>query len=131
MNVISFLFPSRRKAPRADIEHRPSTASFAFPPAAADAARVSRDIPRAPPEPNDAAVTAFRLLIGISSNAQIHPPGSTWFSASKRPAPNIGIFPRIIHNEQRAKEGYKTFSWVINVCFGLQIVVAAALTAMG
>jgi hypothetical protein len=52
----------------------------------------------------------------------------THLNEGGRPAPNLGIYARVIHNEQTAKEGYKYFSWLINGCLGLQIVVAASLT---
>lgn len=48
-----------------------------------------------------------------------------------RAAPNLGIYHRICHREQEAKRGYKFSALLINGCLGLQIVVAAALTAMG
>lgn len=48
-----------------------------------------------------------------------------------RAAPNLGIYNRVCHREHAAKKGYKFSSWLINSCLGLQVVVAAALTAMG
>lgn len=48
-----------------------------------------------------------------------------------RAAPNLGIYNRVCHREQQAKRSYKFASVLINGCLGLQIVVAAALTAMG
>jgi hypothetical protein len=37
----------------------------------------------------------------------------------------------VVHREQEAKNGYKYSSFLINGCLGLQVIVAAALTAMG
>jgi hypothetical protein len=48
-----------------------------------------------------------------------------------RAAPNLGIYNRVVHREQEAKRGYKFAAVLINGCLGVQIVVAAALTAMG
>ncbi|KUJ17602.1 uncharacterized protein LY89DRAFT_584513, partial [Mollisia scopiformis] len=55
----------------------------------------------------------------------------SFFSSGGRPAPNLGIYARVVHNEGDAKAGFKYFSYLINGCLGLQIVVAAALTALG
>lgn len=40
-------------------------------------------------------------------------------------------YNRVCHREQQAKRGYKFASVMINSCLGIQIIVAAALTAMG
>jgi hypothetical protein len=48
-----------------------------------------------------------------------------------RAAPNPGIYNRVCHREAKAKRGFKLASLLINSCLGIQIVVAAALTAMG
>lgn len=48
-----------------------------------------------------------------------------------RAAPNLGIYNRVCHREAQAKRGYKFTSVLINSCLGIQVIVAAALTAMG
>jgi hypothetical protein len=48
-----------------------------------------------------------------------------------RAAPNLGIYNRVCHREAKAKLGFKFASILINSCLGIQIIVAAALTAMG
>jgi SMODS and SLOG-associating 2TM effector domain len=48
-----------------------------------------------------------------------------------RPATNLGIYQRVVEREEKAKKSYTCFSWLINGCLGLQIIVAASLTAMG
>jgi hypothetical protein len=48
-----------------------------------------------------------------------------------RAAPNLGIYNRVCHREAQAKRGYKFATFFINGCLGVQIIVAAALTAMG
>lgn len=43
----------------------------------------------------------------------------------------MGIYFTVYDNEIKAKRQYKIFATLINTCLGLQIVVAAALTALG
>src|SRR4051812_43353697 len=71
----------------------------------------------------------FRLLTGITTHPSMDPAAIT--PSGRRPAPNLGIYARVVHNEMHAKVGFKRFNILINGCLGLQIIVAAALTAMG
>ncbi|KAF8857515.1 hypothetical protein BDZ45DRAFT_592698, partial [Acephala macrosclerotiorum] len=80
-------------------------------------------------DPND-NLNLFRHLVGITSHPSMAHSDSL-FSSGGRPAPNLGIYTRVVHNEQTSKIGFKYFSWLINGCLGLQIVVAATLTALG
>jgi SMODS and SLOG-associating 2TM effector domain len=75
----------------------------------------------------------FRLVVGISNDPQLTPYRRVWsgFSREQRVAPNLGIYARVVHNEKVAKDGYKRYSVLINSCLGAQLIVAAALTAMG
>lgn len=68
----------------------------------------------------------FRSLTGIDSV-----PALTEGGHLPRPADNVGIYTRVVTNETNAGRGYRTFSWMINTCLGIQIVVAAAVTALG
>jgi SMODS and SLOG-associating 2TM effector domain len=73
-------------------------------------------------------LSVFRRLTGIDS--------SPTHKASKkrhrhRPANNNGIYQHVFDEEKAAKRKYIIFSRLINGCLGLQIVVAAALTALG
>ncbi len=78
--------------------------------------------------PNDDPLTSFRLMVGIIFSEQL---GFTEASpVGTRPAANIGIYARVVHSEQVAKDNFKVFSAVVNACYFLQIVVAAGLTAM-
>jgi hypothetical protein len=77
----------------------------------------------------DENLNMFRLLVGIISHPSMGP--SFKHPAGKRPAANLGIYARVVHNEQTAKTGYKRMSLLINGCLGLQIIVAASLTALG
>jgi hypothetical protein len=80
-------------------------------------------------DPDD-KLNLFRHLTGITSHPSMAH-SSSFFSSGGRPAPNLGIYVRVVRNEQSAKIGFKYFSWLINGCLGLQIIVAAALTALG
>ncbi|KAJ5566556.1 hypothetical protein N7535_008194 [Penicillium sp. DV-2018c] len=69
---------------------------------------------------------AFRALTGIDSV-----PALTQAGHLARTAPNVGIYTRVIHSETKAQRAYKLFNFLINTCLGVQIVVAAAVTALG
>jgi hypothetical protein len=70
----------------------------------------------------------FRRLTGISSshtykqNPELH---------VYRPAPNKGIYKHVVDKEKAAQRKYHFFSRLINCCLAVQIIVAAALTALG
>lgn len=68
----------------------------------------------------------FRALTGIDSV-----PALTALNQFVRPAPNVGIYTRVIHAERASAQRYRLFSILINTCLSIQIVVAAALTAIG
>jgi hypothetical protein len=86
----------------------------------------------------DDQLAVFRHMVGIHSTRSF---GTTTggqpdlshnnLQFDGRAAPNLGIYNRVVHREQEAKRGYKFSSFLINGCLGLQIVVAASLTAMG
>ncbi|KAI1422650.1 hypothetical protein F5Y12DRAFT_761669 [Xylaria sp. FL1777] len=79
--------------------------------------------------PDEDPLTFFRLMLGIQSTPYLGFTLSSPFGT--RPAANIGLYARIVHSEQKAKDSFKVFSIVINGCYFLQIVIAAALTALG
>ncbi|KAJ5781200.1 hypothetical protein N7457_006360 [Penicillium paradoxum] len=68
----------------------------------------------------------FRALTGIDSV-----PALTEAGHLLRSAPNIGIYTRVIKSEAKAQRAYKIFNFLINICLGVQVVVAAAVTAVG
>jgi SMODS and SLOG-associating 2TM effector domain len=70
----------------------------------------------------------FRTLVGID-----HAPGLTTASYIPRPAhtQNIGLYYRVVAAEKSATLKYRIFAFLINACLGLQIIVAASLTALG
>ncbi|KAI3329846.1 hypothetical protein F4824DRAFT_505759 [Ustulina deusta] len=79
--------------------------------------------------PDEDPLTFFRLMLGIQTTPYL---GFTVTGPlGTRPAANIGLYARIVHSEQKARDSFKVFSVVINGCYFLQIVIAAALTALG
>jgi ElaB/YqjD/DUF883 family membrane-anchored ribosome-binding protein len=76
--------------------------------------------------PADDALALFRLTLGITSA-----PHLGFHLSAHRPADNVGLYARVVRAEQTAKDSYKVFSFVINACYFLQIIVAASLTALG
>lgn len=76
--------------------------------------------------PTNDKLLIFRALTGIDSV-----PALTQGGHLLRSAPNVGIYTRVIRNESVAKRAYTIFNCLINTCLGIQIVVAAAVTALG
>ncbi|KAI4151244.1 MAG: hypothetical protein LQ340_003612, partial [Diploschistes diacapsis] len=68
----------------------------------------------------------FRRLVGIDS-AEAH----TVWGKYNRPAENVGIYMHTVREEVHARAQYKRFSILINCSLGFQIIIAAALTALG
>ncbi|EFQ98824.1 hypothetical protein MGYG_01839 [Nannizzia gypsea CBS 118893] len=68
----------------------------------------------------------FRVLTGIDT-----PAGLATASLVRRPASNVGIYTRVVSAEARYKREYRFFTLLISCCLGIQIIVAAALTALG
>jgi hypothetical protein len=76
----------------------------------------------------------FRHMVGIHSTKGFSGASSATHNNlhfDGRAAPNLGIYNRVCHREAEAKRGFKFASMLINSCLGLQVIVAAALTAMG
>jgi hypothetical protein len=57
--------------------------------------------------------------------------GLTVLEGINRPASNIGIYTQTVSNEKQSSFEYHFFRLFINTCLGLQLIVAAALTALG
>ena len=68
-------------------------------------------------------LNTYRRVTGITS--------ATEHKGEFRPASNLGIYARVVNNEKQALDAFKASSRLINSCLGLQLVVAAALTALG
>lgn len=69
-----------------------------------------------------AMLTEFRNYIGISNDPDFE---------TNRPIANLGIYQRLVKLEKQYKQQFQIFSWLINSALGLQIIFAAALTALG
>ncbi|KAL8994657.1 MAG: hypothetical protein Q9169_005437 [Polycauliona sp. 2 TL-2023] len=68
----------------------------------------------------------FQTLIGIRSPTLLRSDPSAY-----RPAPNHGIYQRTVDEEKKVKFQYDVSKYVVNVGGMLQIVLGAALTALG
>jgi hypothetical protein len=74
--------------------------------------------------PSRGKLATYRRIIGITS-AREHK------DDQHRPAENLGIYKRVVTNEKKALLNYNHASKLINGCLGLQLIVAASLTALG
>ncbi|KAL9100271.1 MAG: hypothetical protein Q9163_004331 [Psora crenata] len=88
------------------------------------AADPERDVPTSN-GPSPPKLIQYRQLTGINTPKQLT------MGESSRPAPNIGIYTRVISEEKMATYQYWLVSSIINIAFIGQIVVAATLTALG
>ncbi|KAI5364169.1 hypothetical protein Slin14017_G061330 [Septoria linicola] len=79
----------------------------------------------------------YRLLVGIHQDKSFGTPHGFManrrpqLSITGRPSPNLGIYSTVCDAEIKQKRNYKSQSRLINCCLGLQLIVAAALTALG
>ncbi|PWY89200.1 hypothetical protein BO70DRAFT_377608 [Aspergillus heteromorphus CBS 117.55] len=96
--------------------------------------------PTHPPPPPTNKLLIFRALTGIDhvpalTLPETHPTSYSSSSSPEsdlaRPAPNIGIYTRVIRAEHTAASRYRFFGILINVCLGVQMIVAATLTVLG
>lgn len=88
---------------------------------AGSAASFSRFKGASASQPN-AKLIKFRNLVGIQS---------AWTVTPGRPAPNPGIYKRIVDEESKAHFGFLLTTYIVNSFFLLQIILGAALTALG
>ncbi|KAG8531036.1 uncharacterized protein KY384_004393 [Bacidia gigantensis] len=70
-------------------------------------------------------------LVKFQQQIGIYSPGLLTTSTLARPAVNEGIYKRTVREEQKVKRRYNLSSNAVNAFFLLQIVVGAALTALG
>lgn len=70
-------------------------------------------------------LSIFREQVGISDVIELGP------RASRRPAPNVGIYNRVATEEHKAKLEYYATALIINACLLSQVIFASALTALG
>jgi len=70
-------------------------------------------------------LTIFREIVGINPTPALD------FASTQRPAENKGLYRRTCQAESKVRLQYYACAATFNICFLLQIVVAAALTALG
>lgn len=68
----------------------------------------------------------FRTLTGIDTVPVVSSAGHT-----VRTAPNIGIYTRVVRHERHAKKLFRAVKFLSSLCLGLQIIMGAAVTALG
>ena len=79
----------------------------------------------------------FRMLVGITTHPSFKAPRGFMgnqrpiITTAGRPAPNVGMYPYIVQGEFKCTRNYKRFAVGINFALVIQLVVAAALTALG
>ncbi|CAG9956032.1 unnamed protein product [Clonostachys rosea f. rosea IK726] len=76
--------------------------------------------------PPEDKLLIFRTLTGIDTVPAVSNSGH-----AVRSAANIGLYTRVVRNERFAKKGYRVSAVSINGFLGLQIIIGAALTALG
>jgi hypothetical protein len=76
--------------------------------------------------PQTDKLASFRRLVGIDSS-----PNHIISPDYHRPAENIGIYTHVVREEVLARAQYRLYSLLINTSLGLQLLVAATLTALG
>ncbi|KAI4215720.1 MAG: hypothetical protein LQ351_001707 [Letrouitia transgressa] len=84
----------------------------------------------------------FRNVLGVSNSPYLtasssgagggnNPSTPNSKTTPKRPAANLGIYARVVSEERTARWQFYTVASLINACYFLQIVIAAALTSLG
>ncbi|KAJ3492297.1 hypothetical protein NLG97_g5430 [Lecanicillium saksenae] len=68
----------------------------------------------------------FRSLTGIDTVPTVYVHGH-----AVRAAANMGVYPRVVRAEQKAAHRFRVYNILVNICLGSQMVIGAALTALG
>lgn len=68
----------------------------------------------------------FRSLTGIDTVPTISHSGH-----DTRAATNKGIYARVVEAESKASRSFRIYNIIVNLCLGTQLIVGAALTAIG
>lgn len=76
--------------------------------------------------PMEDRLLIFRTLTGIDTVPVVSSSGHTIRSAA-----NIGIYTRVIQHETNANRLYTVVRILASICLGLQIIMSAAVTALG
>ncbi|KAL9085993.1 MAG: hypothetical protein Q9165_007355 [Trypethelium subeluteriae] len=117
----SHLRPHESPSPATDLEKnaRGNSAN------ATQAAPTVEYLPPVDPSTLPPRLIKFQNLIGISV------PSAIRSQQPQRPAQNLGIYKRTVDHEIKIKFQWKLSTWVVNAGYLLQIIVGAALTALG
>ncbi|KAI9667484.1 MAG: hypothetical protein M1821_000300 [Bathelium mastoideum] len=92
---------------------------------AAQAPPAQQSLPPGNPTTLPDRLIKFQNLIGISV------PSAIRSEQPQRPAQNLGIYKRTVDHEIKVKFQWKISTWTVNAGYLLQIIVGAALTALG
>lgn len=76
--------------------------------------------------PAEDKLLIFRTLTGIDTVPVVSSSGHV-----VRTAANIGIYTRVVRHERQAKKMYRIIKVLSSLCLGLQIIMGAAVTALG
>ncbi|KOS18787.1 hypothetical protein ESCO_000010 [Escovopsis weberi] len=76
--------------------------------------------------PTNDKLLAYQTLTGFDTAPVLLSAGH-----AGRAAPNIGLHARVVSAERETGRRYRRYHLLINFCLGAQIVVGAALTALG
>ena len=123
LGFLKFVFSKNRRSRDDYYDRKPSH------PALQTTTTTTADQPPARPHEHGGPISTndklatFRRITGITSGHEL--------IGDHRPALNIGIYTRVVRNEKQASEAFKLSSRTINGCYALQLIVAAALTALG
>ncbi|KAL4973808.1 hypothetical protein BDW66DRAFT_161776 [Aspergillus desertorum] len=84
--------------------------------------------------PESADAQARRFTLNRTDASVLIPPSDkllVFRALTGIDTPNIGIYTRVVQAETKAAKHYRFYATLINTCLGIQMVVAAALTALG
>lgn len=76
--------------------------------------------------PSEDKLLIFRTLTGIDTV-----PVMSCSGYASRAAANIGIYTRVVQHERMAKQMYRVVKSIFLLCLALQIIMGAAVTALG
>ena len=76
--------------------------------------------------PREDKLLIFRTLTGIDTVPVVSSSGH-----ATRTAANIGIYTRVVRHERAAKKMHRVIKFLSSLCLGLQIIMGAAVTALG
>ncbi|KAL9025921.1 MAG: hypothetical protein Q9196_005330 [Gyalolechia fulgens] len=103
-----------------------ATSATALPSASADLENGGSQVSNSLAVEKPPKLLKFQILTGISSPSMLRSDPTAF-----RPAPNHGIYRRTVDEERKVKLQYEISKYTVNAGGMLQIVVGAALTALG